>query len=73
MLLEDQTLVKFTEDVHQNELKITAVKEYMKKLPIKENIAKVVELKKLQKQVKTLRKKEQHRNEEVTTQQTEAE
>ena len=45
LLLEDETMVKFTKDVHQTELKITIVKEDMKKLPIKENLTKVVELK----------------------------
>ena len=45
LLLEDETTTKFTEDMHQTELKIIAVEEDMKKLPIKENIAKVVLLK----------------------------
>ena len=44
----------------------------MKNLLIKEKIAKVVELKKLQQQVKTLRNQEQKINEEVMTQQIDA-
>ena len=45
LLLEDETTTKFIEDMHQTELKIITVDEDMKKLTIKENIAKVVLLK----------------------------
>ena len=45
LLLEDETTEKFVEDTLQAELKITAVKTDMKKLPIKEKITKVVKLK----------------------------
>ena len=46
-LLEDERSPKFTEEVHQIELKIVAVKADMVKIYLKENIAKVVELKEL--------------------------
>ena len=63
-------MTKFAEDIVQIELKIEAVKANMKKMPIKENIAKVVELKQLQQQVKNMRNKDHNRNNEVTTHQS---
>ena len=58
LLLEDEAVEKTKEDAWQDDLKIIAVKADMKKLSIKEKIAKVVELKQLQQQVKTLHDQE---------------
>ena len=48
LLLEVEAVEKIKEDACQTDLNITMVKEDMKKLSIKENIAKVVELKQIQ-------------------------
>ena len=69
-LLENEAVEKIKEDARQADLKITTVKADMKKLSIKEKIAKVVELKQLQQEVKNLHDQEQKRNEEVVAQQT---
>ena len=58
VLLEDDTAEKFVEAAHHAVLKIVTVKVDMKKLSIKEKIAKVSKLKQLQQEVKTLRNKE---------------
>ena len=47
LLLEDETVEKINEDAQKDDLKITAVKADMKKLPIKYRITKVAELKQL--------------------------
>ena len=47
LLLEDETSTKFAKEARQAEMKIEIVKAYMKKLPIKEKIAKFIELKQL--------------------------
>ena len=47
LLLEDEVVEKIKEDAWHADLKIIVVKANMKKLPIKENLAKVAELKKL--------------------------
>ena len=52
---------------------IVAIKEEIKKLPIKEKIAKFVELKQLQEQVRTLCNQEIKRNQETSEEQAEAE
>ena len=63
MFLEDETTEKFAEDSHKADLKITAIKEEMKKFPIKQNTAKVTKVKQLQQQVQTLHDKEKIINE----------
>ena len=72
-ILEDEVVEKIKEDAWKTNLNITTVKEDMKKLSIKERITKVVELKQLQQEVKTLCKQEQKRNDEMTKHQSEAE
>ena len=52
-LLEDEDVENIKEYVWQANLKISVVKEDIKKLPIKEKSAKVVELKQLQQEVRT--------------------
>ena len=47
MLLEDEVVDKIKEDARQTELKITIVKEEIKKMLIKEKTTKVAELKQL--------------------------
>ena len=41
-------MMNFTEEAHQDERKVAMVKADMKNMPIKEKIAKAVELKQLQ-------------------------
>ena len=55
------------EDAWQAELKNATVKADMKKLPLKEKVEKVAEIKQLQQEIKTQCDKEQSRNDEVTT------
>ena len=47
-LLEDEAVENIKEEVQQADLKIATVKADMKKLSLKEKVAKVVELKQLQ-------------------------
>ena len=45
LILDDEVMENIKEDAQQAELNIIPVKEDMKKLPIKENVSKVTELK----------------------------
>ena len=58
VLLDDETMDKIKEDVQQVDEKIIVLKVDMKNMLIKERSAKVIELKKLQQEVKALRDQE---------------
>ena len=72
VLMEDETMEKIKEYAQQTDLKITAVKEHMNNLSIKQRITKVTKLKQLQQEVKTLCNQEHKRNDEITEHQSEA-
>ena len=73
LLLEDETTTKFAEEPHHANLKIVMVMADMKKMPLKEKITKVSELKQLQQEVQTLYDQERKINDEFTTKQTKVE
>ena len=70
-LLEDDTGEKIKENAWQADNKITMTNPKMKKLPLKEKVTNIVEIKQLQQEVQALHDQEWTRNEEVVAYQLE--